>query len=178
MIVDSYIVPARSWAEIASITQDLREGLGLGDEPHFPIVDVVERVFDQQAELLKLEIGDDDEMRGAEGYSDPNGEFLLIHERVYKAACRGDGRSRFTMAHEFGHFILHSNVRLARVPQSRKVEPYKLSEPQANQFAAELLMPAHFFRSEDLEPHVISRHGVSFEAARNRLAYLRKGRVI
>ena len=52
------------------------------------------------------------------------------------------------------------------------VKPYRLSEPQANQFAAEILMPARLIRRNDTAATVAVRFAVSMEAAQNRIEYL------
>ena len=69
-------------------------------------------------------------------------------------ALHHPNRRRFTIAHEIGHFILHrdglhvdrnQNFRVDwRSPNSRTGADKK--EVQANQFAAELLMPTRFVR--------------------------------
>lgn len=55
-------------------------------------------------------------------------------------------RQRFTIAHELGHLLLHSYTaphadRAFRFRDTRSSEGSALEEIQANQFAAELLMP-------------------------------------
>lgn len=59
-------------------------------------------------------------------------------------------RRRFAIAHELGHFLLHSN----RIPSFICTDEMFLQwyhgcerEPEANSFAAELLMPPDLFRS-------------------------------
>ncbi|QGM97696.1 ImmA/IrrE family metallo-endopeptidase [Methylocystis parvus] len=168
-----FIVPARSWDEIGRITNRVREQFNLSLAPVFPVVDFIERVLDHHLGVLQFEVGDRTEMGNAEGLTDPSGEFLELREDVYYAALAGDGRAMFTAAHELGHFWLHRNVALARVSPAEEVKPFRRSEPQANQFAAELLMPRGFFRSSDTEQTVVDRHGVSYDAARNRLKFLR-----
>lgn len=59
-------------------------------------------------------------------------------------------RKRFTIAHEIGHFILHRNEQMhidqdfefAAFRDSSSSKATSLKEIQANQFAAELLMPS------------------------------------
>jgi Zn-dependent peptidase ImmA (M78 family) len=62
-------------------------------------------------------------------------------------------RQRFTLAHELGHFLLHSdstNVFIDASPvffrDKTSSEGSKLQEIEANAFAAELLMPEHMLR--------------------------------
>ena len=65
------------------------------------------------------------------------------------------GRQRFTTAHELGHLILHKDENLhvdERSPIGFRNEESSLAtkdvEIEANQFAAELLMPAELLEKE------------------------------
>ena len=82
-------------------------------------------------------------------------------------------RQRFTVAHELGHLMLHSLGRKFRDVYSAATNSRE--ELEANQFAAELLMPQSFMvnvpRSTD--PAVVAQHfGVSHDAARRRISEL------
>ncbi len=72
---------------------------------------------------------------------------VCILEEIYERARRGNGRCRFTLAHELAHVILHSSdkVVLARYKDSsleaRSYDQAYNAETQANKFAAELLAP-------------------------------------
>ena len=62
-------------------------------------------------------------------------------------------RQRFTIAHELGHLVLHhfkaphADGRLqVRFRDKKSAQGYDREEIQANQFAAELLMPERFIR--------------------------------
>jgi len=173
MIGHDFKVPARSWDHIAQVCDRLREMLGLADEPFFPIMAVLELVLDQRLGLVRLEVGSEAEMGDVEGRTCPSGAFIELREDVYEDAWRGDGRARFTAAHELGHHVLHTNIPLARAMPNENVKAYRRSEAQANQFAAELLMPRRFFRPTDDVRDVMRRHGTSRGAANNRLNYLR-----
>lgn len=169
-----YIVPPRRWSEIGGIADNLRSRFGLMDYANFPVVDFIERVLDQRLGLVRFEVGTREEMNRAEGYTCPKGDFIQLREDVYEGACRGEGRHRFTAAHELGHFVMHTDIPLTRAKLSDKIPAYRLAEPQANQFAAELLMPEGFIDFLDDERSIMERHGVSYEAAGHRLRYLRK----
>ena len=110
-------VPPLSWDQIERVTDELRRDLGLTDVPAIPIMDVLERVLDQRLNVVRLEIGSKADMREAEGHTCPNGEFIELREDVYEAAWSGDGRARFTAAHELGHYVLHTDIPLARATQ-------------------------------------------------------------
>lgn len=171
---NDFIVPPRRWAEIGGIADILRHRLGLAEEPRVPVIEIIERVLDQRLALLRFEVGSQDEMGRAEGYTCPKGEFIMLREDVYEGVWVGEGRARFTTAHELGHWVMHTNIPLARATRGDGTPHYRLAEPQANQFAAEFLMPECFIDALDEEDDLIERFGVSREAARNRLRYLLK----
>lgn len=84
----------------------------------------------------------DEEMPDAYAITTPSGDILLSNN-VYELACQDDPRSRFTIAHEFGHLILH--IPLDGFGEGKDAKNYKEkyfdSEWQADTFAAELLIP-------------------------------------
>jgi len=99
-------------------------------------------------------------------------------------------RQRFTIAHELGHLMLHKGQPVhvdegfrvnLRDPRSTTAE--NVEEVEANAFAANLLMPANWLRSDlDLGPfdladeqslsRLAKRYGVSAQAMAFRLAAL------
>lgn len=171
----NYVVPPWSWAAIGQLTDNIRLQFSLADKPEFPVMDFLERVLDQKLGAVRLEIESEDEMGPYEGLTDPNGAFIALREDVYEKAWAGDGRARFTVAHELGHFFLHTGRPMARATPRASIPLFRLSEPQANQFAAELLMPRRFLNPSDGTHTIATRHGVSVEAARNRLKFMMGG---
>ena len=73
-----------------------------------------------------------------------------------KAGIREDGRRRFAIAHELGHWFLHEKESQVFVCTAEQMRDYKGSptEVEANIFASELLMPTFLFRplAEDAAP--------------------------
>jgi Zn-dependent peptidase ImmA (M78 family) len=173
MAVADFIVPPKSWDQIAGIADDFRQQLGIDSKPYTPVMEVIESVLVNQLELFDLEIDEQAELGAAEGFTKPDGSLIILREDVYIAACNGDGRARFTAAHELGHWLMHTNIPMARA-EVRSIKPYLLAEPQANAFAAELLMPRRFLTSSDTAPIISERHGVSLEAAQHRISFLKK----
>ena len=171
-----YVVPPLSWDDIGATTDNLRSRFGLGSIPYFPIVEFIEKILDQRLEFVRFEVGTETEMKGAEGFTCPKGEFIMLRQDVYEKACEGEGRARFTAAHELGHLILHTGVPLARTTVKNSFPAYRLAEPQANRFAAELLMPQTFMLREDDAQSVTKRHGVSYESAQYRINTISKKR--
>jgi hypothetical protein len=58
-----------------------------------------------------------------------------------------EGKLRFTIAHELGHLIMHRNKPIIHFDNDATLEYFKKGhqETEANEFASELLMPAHLF---------------------------------
>ena len=100
-------------------------------------------------------------------------------------------RRNFTAAHELGHFLLHDfdEVHVDRdfkvwLRNDASSQGTNVEEKEANLFAAELLMPAHFLArdvdnigtidliNEEVLQELASRYGVSTQAMTFRLAYL------
>ena len=171
-----FIVPPRRWAQIGEIADYLRRQLGQADNPRVPVIEIIERVLDQRLGLLNFQVGSREEMGMAEGYTCPTGKFIMLREDVHEGVWAGAGRDRFTTAHELGHWVMHTNIPLARARHGDGTPAFRLAEPQANQFAAEFLMPECFIDACDKDHDLIERFGVSREAARNRLRYLHENR--
>ncbi len=141
----SYIVPARSRADIEALAVTVRTTLGLQEQAYFPIIAVIEPVLSRLLPDYVFRVGEIAEMGRAEGHTSPDGTYIELREDVYEKACYGDGRARFTAAHELGHLVMHTNIVLMRAPEGQKTPAYCDSEWQANLFAAAILMPDRFF---------------------------------
>ncbi|MDC7250427.1 MAG: ImmA/IrrE family metallo-endopeptidase [Sphaerochaetaceae bacterium] len=78
---------------------------------------------------------------------------IIIPVNCYNTLTN-NGRSRFTLAHEIGHVILHSEQlskqiqTAARTNNVMKLKAFESSEWQANYFAAALLMNKEDFTAE------------------------------
>lgn len=98
---------------------------------------------------------------------------------VYNNAIASAGRINFTLAHEFGHYLLHraahpNGIRCGEQDVVRWDSAYGQIEHQANRFAAYLLMPFDDFRRQvdarakidlDIISHCADRYRVSLIAA-------------
>jgi hypothetical protein len=98
---------------------------------------------------------------------------------IYNNAISSKGRINFTLAHEFGHFLLHrlaypEGIRCGEQDFVRWDSEYGQIEHQANIFAANLLMPLDDFRRQiaptakidlDMIYHCADRYRVSLIAA-------------
>ena len=87
---------------------------------------------------------------------------MRIREKVYNGAVKGNARDRFTLCHEFGHWLLHQpeSVSFARGDIPKYCDP----EWQANVFAAELMIPYHKTRDMAVEKITVEC-GVSHSCA-------------
>ena len=148
---------------------------------HFPI-----RVAEVAHEVARNKFPDDPiaavrgaDLPGFEGalYPPPAGKkgWAIL----YNSAIASPGRINFTLAHEFGHYLLHrranpKGIECGEADVVRWDSPYGQMENQANRFAANLLMPFDDYRRlitdqasvaiEDLSA-AAERYGVSLMAA-------------
>ncbi|WP_425248551.1 ImmA/IrrE family metallo-endopeptidase [Chelativorans salis] len=116
-------------------------------------------------------------MDGAEGYTEFDPPRIVLSESSYQAACRYQGRGRWTAAHELGHLVLHkSAVPLDRAPirysKMKELPSYASAEWQANAFAAGFLMPDWLVRDFVDASEIADFFSVSRSAAKHRLANL------
>ena len=96
---------------------------------------------------------------------------------LYNSAVTSEGRKRFTIAHEFGHYILHRQQQDLFECGDDDIETGDNNErdieAEADLFASTLLMPLDDFRRQvdgqpisfDLLGHCADRYGVSLTAA-------------
>jgi len=96
---------------------------------------------------------------------------------LYNSATTSEGRKRFTIAHEFGHYILHRHQQDLFECSDGDIETGDNNgrdiETEADLFASTLLMPLDDFRRQvdahpisfDLLGHCADRYGVSLTAA-------------
>ena len=129
----------------------------------FDVVRFLEQVYQ------KFIIVEDEELPDAYAKTLPTGE-IIIRRSVYERACAGSGRDRFTIAHELGHCFLHlDQISMARAATSAD-KNYNNSEWQANEFAAQLLMPFSLVKDNYClsDEELAERFGVSRECAKYR----------
>ena len=172
-----YRVAPMSWNDVDQTADRIRETLRLTDTCFFPIVDVIEKVLPQlTGEDFAFEVGSQEEMGSAEGLTCPEGKFIRLREDVYNDVCADGARARFTLAHEFGHFLLHTgqNRPLERAQPNERLRPFESAEKQADRFAATLLMPACLIWPMDTISDLVAKFGVSHSAAEVRLDKLLK----
>ncbi len=126
-----------------------------------------------------LDTGVENLSDGVEGQAWPDGR-ILVSEQTYSEACDGNGRARFTIAHECYHGIKQIRRVLNHSGQAilyrrTSVPPYRDPEWQANRFAASLLMPEKMVKlladnttQGQIVKKLVNTFQVSNEAARIR----------
>jgi predicted transcriptional regulator len=87
--------------------------------------------------------------------------------RIVLRGASPERRRRFTIAHEIGHFVLHPH-RLAPQRGGAVNAAWQAQEREADQFAAELLMP------EDLVREAVLLHGPDAERIADRFEVSRQ----
>lgn len=108
------------------------------------------------------------------------GQILKIRDSCYRGMCGHRNRDIFTLFHELGHYFL-GHVRQYTRAELEEHEYYCDSECQANQFAAEALMPVEVVITKQLKTLQDFKKEfpyVSDEAIRIRIEKLKRFRFI
>lgn len=169
------VVTPQRWA--SDITRLLNAVLG---QDRFPIdIPMVAKEFTAQR-------FPDDPLISVAGDNLPNFDGALFRAPagrkgwgiIYNNAISSTGRINFTLAHEFGHYLLHrvaypNGIRCGEQDVVRWDSTYGQIEHQANVFAANFLMPLDDFRRQidakakvdlDMISHCADRYRVSLIA--------------
>ena len=166
-------VPPLKISNIRDVTETIRSASSLNHAAKYPVLSLLEHwmhlVFDGYDWEVREHLPNNQEACCyPDGCPDnPNGPLIILREDVYDAACSGNGRARFTVAHEIGHVFLHKDVPSVhnRMRKGADLQAYENSEWQANTFAGELLMPKSSFAGKCSLDEYCEEMGVSREAA-------------
>ena len=180
--------PKRPMKEANRISTVLNQVLG---RDRFPVkVDEVALEYSQQrfadSPVAKV---DGQDLEGFDGMltANPSRSKWLI---LYNSAVRSEGRKRFTIAHEFGHYMLHTDQQDRFECRGDDIETGDNNgreiETAADLFASTLLMPLDDFRKQvagqqagfDLLGHCADRYGVSLTAAALRWTEIAERRAV
>ena len=179
---DKWVRP-RDRKEIYALANVLRDGFGYRADRAIPMIELLD------IQLLKLfpnevvfQVVEDSELpRGVDGLTDSCPSQMIIPERIYLAACDYDDEyARWVLAHELGHFWLrHEKNYFSRaapnIGKPTRTPIQYSAEFQADEFAAQLLMPAeHCFDGDSKK--IAWRYRVSENIARNRIKNLHRRR--
>jgi Zn-dependent peptidase ImmA (M78 family) len=175
----AFRVPPRSTENIREGALYIRQALNI-TTPFFPLKDVVEKVLPRMFEEYVFDVRDkagmvNDYGKGTMAMTTPAIALLEVREDVYEELCANDGRARFTVAHELGHLFLHQDTGgFARFSRDTAMKIYESSEWQADNFAAELLMPLDFAVNCGGIESIMAMFGVSYTAAEIRWKLVKK----
>lgn len=168
-----YKVVPRSAADIRAIAVNARRVLGIGND-RFKAAMLLDLLCDKFNITIDV-VSDESIPAHIEAQCFPSKFTIEFPERTWEQIENGSTRGHFTLAHELGHLILQHDFSLHREASPHVHKPFQDSEWQADQFAAEFLMPLstingmRLFQAEDLAEFF----DVSVKAAEVRLAKLR-----
>lgn len=149
---------------IRALAAEVRDDWGT-KAPWFPIAEYVDLMLSRLYPRFVFHVATKEEMGKQHGLTIPDKGIVLIREDVYEGALNGIGRDRFTVAHEFGHLIMHNGVTFGRQGPSTYHPIFTDAEWQADTFAGELLVSTEFCDGY-INPGKISEScGVSLDAA-------------
>lgn len=150
----------------------LSSGQAFPIDPHIIALEISKTKFDDKISAI---YGHD--ISGVEGMlskSKSKNEWFILFDKTIEI----QGRINFTIAHEFGHYLLHRNTQSqfecsqANILAYESAE-YRIREKEANEFASYLLMPINDYREQiggqaitlDLIGHCADRYNVSLTAS-------------
>ena len=120
----------------------------------------IEEIADRQLDLRILPIPGLEKVHGLHAYLSHNLKNIVIDQHTYD---NNENRTRFSIAHELGHVVLHDEfyraypvhepVDVLDFQQNISAQDRKFMENQAHTFAAHILMPPELFcaRVNDLQ---------------------------
>ncbi len=159
------VAPPSSKAKIYAMAEQVRGLLKLNGILRVPVISIVEERLGLYDPEFNYEYVSQYDIPGKYACYDPQKNIMTIDERVYLNAFYGSGRDRFTIAHEIGHYYLHSNEAvLARVSNKQKIPIYQSPEWQANTFASYFMMPRNLIKGMSVK-EVMNACGTSYQAA-------------
>ncbi len=180
MSSEYYEARPKSIEDIRNLANILREVLRLKlDEPiDFTFyLDLMSIMFRKQHfNYIVLEDSNEIFKSNDEAHTNIKTGTIYIKESVFKKLEDPSSRSHFTIAHEIGHFFLHflNGPVLSRTTKPDK--QYEKPEWQADQFAAELLMPYEVVKNMSVD-EIFANYNVSYKAAKTRHKKINKKRL-
>ena len=172
-------VSPRSRRSVIELAAVLRQSSGRTTSPWFDVQRFAELDLPNVWPEFNLTIGDVHEMGHDHGLTFPDQHEVRLRADVYEGLCQGRGRDRFTLAHEIGHYVMHSTPGMARTLRERtKIPAYRDSEWQANTFAGSLLVALDVARQHPRPEELALVCGVTVEAAKAQLGNYRIERML
>lgn len=169
---DYYEANPISTDQIRYIAETARAILELDIHEEMNLLDVLDFMcFKFKYKKFDYEIVEDNDKRfskNEEAHTDITTGKIYIKQSVYLDLVMPYSRSNFTIAHEIGHFYLHHIFGFI-LPRCTKPDvAYKNPEWQADQFAAEFLMPLEGIQNLTSD-EIMDKYNVSRQAAETRI---------
>lgn len=129
--------------EIDDLATETRRAWGLGDGPISNLV----RLAENKGILVVRQFLDSDRLDAFSYWQDQSQNPVVVLSTDKDCAVR----SRFDLAHEIAHLVLHRSIQQR---QLKNKDDFKLIEAQANRFAGAFLLPAKTFLRELLSQNL------------------------
>jgi len=151
VMLNDYHVSYRTEESIAQVASKGRDAAGQRNSAYFNIVKLVEgleRTWRDKGFTIKFL---DHNIDGKPAYVEFNPPTLYIDREVWNLADLGDPESRFIVAHELGHLVLHDQHAKAFSDDPSERIKFDVRENsaewQANTFATYFLLPDNLVRA-------------------------------
>jgi Zn-dependent peptidase ImmA (M78 family) len=156
-------------ALIRKEARDLRRLLKI-DRLHAPDLTEVLNHLSSRYSQFKLKLVADSDLPRAEARAYCKAWVLKVRKSVISAVRKfGDGRARWTIAHEIGHLVLNHPRSLDRKSPGQEVNPEdQLLEREADIFASEFLAPSHLVSNNHTPNDIRAIFQISLDAATRR----------
>ena len=142
--------------------------IGKVTRKYFDVISFIENTCYELTGLIMEVVEDNGNELAKNEYAKyiPSENCIKVRQSVYNGAVNGNGKDRFTLAHELGHSLMHREMALYRSDKMPK--KYEDPEWQANEFAANVLCPMNEIDNMNLYD-ISDDYGVSLEVAQNQL---------
>lgn len=177
MATDVFIREGLNSRDMAEAAEKYRNQFDVVDVELVDIVAILEFKLPESFPGFKLRIKPVSSMKDF-AVSEPHHNRITVREDIYDNACEGDAFCRFTLAHELGHFLLHSgNSRtLHKSPEKYEAKISNMNsiesaEKQADMFARHFLAPprvAYKYKDSPIDLSIAT--GISIDIARGNIS--------
>ena len=161
----NYKVSPCSRLEIRNFADYFRKKTKLYDELAYPIVEIFELLA--EAGYYNYEVISIEDMPDNYGETLQGENLIRIREDIYDKACKDDGFSRSTIAHELLHFFKHRQEEIVFCRTVEEMKKRKVSEDP------ELLVPKRLVKNMSVE-EVVKQCKVTHAMARIQLGQYEK----
>lgn len=169
-----YAAAPLSRPKIRKLTETIRR-FSTEDPPRFDIVRFVEKRLPELDDEFLFAL-DDELPLDTHACTDIRARSIIMRPEIYDRAVAGHGRDRMTLAHELGHLLLHSEIRLMRRLGDAPLVAFCDPEWQAKCFAGELLISYRHYPKNKHPEEAATLFGVSLDSVLTQLnAWKREG---